>query len=364
MGIFGVIVAQIRNAFTRLKDIGLVSSNRTITLLATSGVAIDELYGGSNKGQESKVLRTTSDLILNALYDRASDILIDPKDANTYTVRIRVDGVIRIIEEFDSETAKSVINSIKAVSGMDIAERRRSQDGAFMASTDNGRNSFRVASAGAMNGEKLAIRVLNVNANRVTLAEVGFSNKQCATLKNLIERPAGMILVCGPTGSGKTTTLYSMLNTMDPYRRNIITIEDPIETVLDNTSQIEVNPKAGITFANSLRSILRQDPDVICVGEIRDEETASIALRSAQTGHLVLATLHCDSNASAIVRLLDLGVSPLMIAEGISSIVSQRLLRLLCKHCKVPAQLSKNKIIELHKQKINHTSICQTQGCE
>ena len=205
--------------------------------------------------------------------------------------------------------------------------------------------------------------MLNENASWITLSDVGFSKKQCDALENLTKKPAGMILICGPTGSGKTTTLYSMLNMMDPYRRNIVTIEDPIETVLKNTSQIEVNAKAGITFANSLRSILRQDPDVICVGEIRDEETASIALRSAQTGHLVLATLHCDSNASAIVRLLDLGVSSLMIAEGVSSIISQRLLRLLCEDCKVQAQLSKNKIIELHKKKINHTSIYQAQGC-
>ena len=154
-------------------------------------------------------------------------------------------------------------------------------------------------------------------------------------LKEAIAKPSGMILMCGPTGSGKTTTLYGMLNEIDLLTRNVITIEDPIEYVLANASQIEINPKADITFAKTLRSVLRQDPDVICVGEIRDEETASIALRAAQTGHLVLATIHSNSNASTLVRLLDLGVSPIIMSSGLNLVISQRLLRCLCKECKV-----------------------------
>jgi type IV pilus assembly protein PilB len=173
-----------------------------------------------------------------------------------------------------------------------------------------------------------------------------------------------MVLICGPTGSGKTTTLYSMLNQIDRYTHNVITVEDPIEAPLAEASQIEINSRAGITFAKSLRSILRQDPDVICVGEIRDEETAEIALRAAQTGHLVLATLHCDSNATAIIRLLDLGISPLLLSSGLSLLVSQRLVRKLCKECKKPAQLSPALAQEFQQKGIDTKLMFEATGCE
>ncbi len=181
--------------------------------------------------------------------------------------------------------------------------------------------------------------MLNQNAGRFTLADVGIPERQRAVISSAISKPSGMVLVCGPTGSGKTTTLYSMLNQIDRCTHNVITVEDPIEAHLPEASQIEINAKADITFAKALRSILRQDPDVICVGEIRDEETAEIALRAAQTGHLVLATIHCDSNATAMIRLLDLGVSPLLLSSGLNLLVSQRLLRRLCAGCRKPAQL-------------------------
>jgi type II secretory ATPase GspE/PulE/Tfp pilus assembly ATPase PilB-like protein len=173
-----------------------------------------------------------------------------------------------------------------------------------------------------------------------------------------------MVLMCGPTGSGKTTTLYAMLNRIDLFTRNVITVEDPIEYVLPNASQIEVNPKADITFAKSLRSILRQDPDVICVGEIRDEETAATALRASQTGHLVLGTIHSDSNASALVRLLDLNVTPLLLSSGLDVLVSQRLVRRLCINCKVPAELSQSQIHDLRKKGINYKNIFRAKGCD
>jgi len=173
-----------------------------------------------------------------------------------------------------------------------------------------------------------------------------------------------MILMCGPTGSGKTTSLYAMLNEIDLYTRNVITVEDPIECVLPHASQIEVNPKAGITFAKSLRSILRQDPDVISVGEIRDEETAEIALRASQTGHLVLATIHSYSNESAMVRLLDLGVTEVLLSSGLDLVISQRLLRRLCSDCKKPAQLTKNQIADFRRKKIDYKHLFRAEGCE
>jgi type II secretory ATPase GspE/PulE/Tfp pilus assembly ATPase PilB-like protein len=173
-----------------------------------------------------------------------------------------------------------------------------------------------------------------------------------------------MILMCGPTGSGKTTTMYAMLNEIDRMTRNVITVEDPIEAVLPQASQIEINPKADITFAKTLRNILRQDPDVICIGEIRDEETAEIALRAAQTGHLVLATVHCDSNAMALIRLLDLGVSPILLSSGLNLLVSQRLMRKLCENCKRPAKLSPALIAEFTKKRISYKGMCEAKGCE
>jgi type II secretory ATPase GspE/PulE/Tfp pilus assembly ATPase PilB-like protein len=222
-----------------------------------------------------------------------------------------------------------------------------------------------VASAGALNGEKLSIRILNQNAERFTLADAGLPERQRAVIASAVCKPSGMVLICGPTGSGKTTTLYSMLNQIDRHTHNVITVEDPIEAPLPEASQLEINPKADITFAKALRSILRQDPDVIVVGEIRDEETAEIALRAAQTGHLVLATIHCDSNATALIRLLDLGVSPLLMSSGITLLLTQRLMRKLCHACRKPAQLSASTVQEFRKKGINMKNIFEAGGgCE
>ena len=336
-----------------------------LKLLDSSGRSLDEVYGhGGKRSASNRTLKKTEEMIENALNRRASDILIDPRDEDIYSIRFRIDGMLQVVDELDDETSKALINSIKAISSMDIAERRRPQDGAFIAKRGDENASFRVASAGALNGEKLSIRVLNQNASRFTLDDTGLSRKQINVLREAIKAPSGMILVCGPTGSGKTTTLYALLNEMDRYTRNVITVEDPIEAVLPEASQIEINAKADITFAKALRSILRQDPDVICVGEIRDEETAEIALRASQTGHLVLATMHCDSNAAAIVRLLDLGISPMLLASGLSVVYSQRLLRCLCESCKEPAELSSAKIREYRRLNIDHSQISGPAGCD
>jgi len=346
-------------------DISGGKKKSAIKLLDSSGRDLKELYGhGKIRRQDSHILDLTEEIIWDSLQDRASDILIDPKSDSEYAIRFRVDGVLREIDRMDANTCQAVINSIKAVANMDISERRRPQDGAFVAKIEEGTVSFRVASAGVLNGEKLSIRVLKQDASAYTLESVGLTEKQRSIIENAISKPSGMILLCGPTGSGKTTTMYAMLNKIDFYTRNVITVEDPIEYVLPNTSQIEVNPKAGITFAKSLRSILRQDPDVIVVGEIRDEETAVIALQASQTGHLVLATVHSNSTASAMIRLLDLSVTPLMMATGLNMIISQRLMRRLCKYCKAPAKLSRNQIMDFEKKKINYANIHEAVGCD
>ena len=339
----------------------------TITLLDSTGTDLSKIYNpGKTSRQTSRILQLTRKIITDAIEQRTSDILIDPNEDSNYTVRFRVDGLLRTIKEHQHDTCKAIINSIKAVSSMDIAEKRRAQDGAFIAKTPDGIVSFRVATAGTRNGEKVSIRILNKDIGLFRLDNIGLTAKQQIIIANTIEKPSGMVLVCGPTGCGKTTTLYGMLSEIDFFTRNIITVEDPVEYILPNTSQIEINPKAGITFASSLRNILRQDPDVICVGEIRDEETAKIALRAAQTGQLILATIHSNSTAGALIRLLDLGVTPLLLSAGLNLIVSLRLVRKLCNNCKTPAEVTAIQGHEFRKRGINYRNIFQAAeyGCD
>ncbi|MHC4226233.1 MAG: GspE/PulE family protein [Planctomycetota bacterium] len=366
-GIFETIRQQVKQVVAGMRSARLRRDTKdsTIKLLDSSGRSINEIYGhGDARRQESHILELTEQIIANAIEHRASDILIDPVDELTSTIRLRIDGVLRTVKTLKAEICKAVVNSIKAVSSMDISEKRRPQDGAFIAKKGEMTASFRVASAGVLSGEKLSIRVLNQDAGAFSLSEAGFSEKQCSIIQRAVSKPSGMVLMCGPTGSGKTTTMYAMLNEIDAFTRNVITVEDPIEAVLPKASQIEINPKADITFAKTLRSVLRQDPDVICVGEIRDEETAEIALRASQTGHLVLATVHSDSNAAALVRLMDLGVSPLLLSSGLSLLVSQRLLRLLCERCKQPAQLTKSLIQEFRLKGIDSANMFDAEGCK
>lgn len=366
-GIFETLSQQVKEAAANMRTTTFASHKKhsVLKLLNSSGRSIKEIYGhGDRKQKGNRILDLTEQTVADALDRKASDILIDPVDELTYTIRLRVDGVLTTVKQLRAETCKAIVNSIKAVSSMDISEKRRPQDGAFIAKRGNITASFRVASAGALSGEKLSIRILNKDASKFALAETGFTKKQCQTIRNAVIKPSGMILMCGPTGSGKTTTMYAILNEIDRFTRNVITVEDPIESTLRDASQIEINPKAGITFAKTLRSVLRQDPDVICVGEIRDEETAEIALRASQTGHLVLATVHCDSNTAALIRLMDLGVSPLLLSSGLSALVSQRLLRKLCEHCKKPAQLTKAMILELREKRIDHKHMFEAVGCK
>ncbi|MCK4628248.1 MAG: type II/IV secretion system protein [Sedimentisphaerales bacterium] len=336
-----------------------------IVLLDSSGRSLSEVYGRSRDDRRhTEILELTEEIIGDAVLLSASDILIDPINSTTGTVRFRIDGMLRTTYEFDLGMCTSIVNSIKAISGMDIAEKRRPQDGAFIAKMVEGSISFRVASAGVLHGEKLSIRILNQISGPMDIKELGFSESQHKTIHEMTYRSSGMVLVCGPTGSGKSTTMYAILRCLDFNTKNVITIEDPIEYVLPQASQIEINTKANITFANTLRSVLRQDPDVICVGEIRDDETAAMALQASQTGHLVFATLHSSSNATALVRLLDLGVKPLLVSSALDLIISQRLVRKLCNHCKVAANLNDSQIINLKDRHIDPNTIMSPKGCK
>jgi len=337
-----------------------------IELLDASGKSFAEVYGSQRKDEKltTEIVDMTKSIILEAIRQEASDILIDPKSDDIYSVRYRVDGFLRTVNQIKADKCNAVVNSIKALSAMDIAEKRRPQDGSFMARIPQGNVHFRVASSGVLGGEKLSLRVLNQAAGILPLDRIGFSKENFRLISDIISQPSGMVLVCGPTGSGKTTSLYAMLGAIDFYTRNVVTVEDPIEYMLDCASQIEVNVKANITFANALRSILRQDPDVICVGEVRDAETAGMALQASQTGHLVLATLHSSSNLAALVRLIDLGIKPLLLSSALSVIISQRLVRRLCDQCKTNAELTPEHARSIERKGINPEAVMEAVGCK
>jgi len=362
------VVATFGHAIDVIKRTRIAGArgSSSLILLDPSGKSINEVYGSKSNDKNDDAKRTVAvaeRLIGDAVDMLASDILINPAENNEYDIRFRVDGVLSPYKKIESGICGAVVNSIKAISGMDISEKRRPQDGAFIAKVPDGTVSFRVASAGILHGEKLSIRILNQKLAPQTLPEIGMDEQTCQIVRNVLAKESGMILICGPTGSGKSTTLYAMLREIDFYTRNVITIEDPVEYVLAGAGQIEVNPKADITFAKALRSILRQDPDVICIGEIRDEETASIALKASQTGHMVLATLHSSSNNASLVRLLDLGISPLLMASGLDLVISQRLVRKLCNDCKTIAQLSEAQINALQQRNIDPSTIYAPVGC-
>ena len=281
------------------------------------------------RNEQTPAVRLASSIIYAASRKRASDIHIEPQAQST-TVRIRVDGVLRELMHVPSELQTSLVSRVKILADMDIAERRVPQDGRFLVQIAQRSLDFRVSTLPTQYGEKVVMRLLDAAAASISFTDLGFSEEDSSALQDALSRPQGMLLVTGPTGSGKTTTLYAALNVVRSPMVNIITIEDPIEYKIEEVNQVQVNPKAGLTFANSLRSMLRQDPNIIMVGEIRDGETAEIAMQAAQTGHLVLSTLHTNDAISAVTRLLDLNMPAYLVASSVTGIVAQRLVRKLC----------------------------------
>ena len=276
---------------------------------------------------------SAKELIYDAILRRATDVHLEPKEEEL-AIRLRIDGVMYPTEPFDRPTGDALVNIFKVLSAMDITERRRAQDGSFGAELENREIDFRVATQGTREGEKMVIRILDQANSVSTLAKLGMRKQLTERIENVIHEPHGLFLCCGPTGAGKSTTLYCCLNEIDSYQKNIITIEDPVEYKMDGVTQIEINTKADQTFAGSLRSVLRQDPDVVMLGEIRDGETARIACQAANTGHMVFSTVHANDTITALLRLIDLEVDPSMLATSISGILGQRLARRLCPQCK------------------------------
>lgn len=282
---------------------------------------------------DAPVISIVDSLISQAIKERASDIHIEPMD-KAVRVRLRIDGVLRELINFPLYTHASIVSRLKIMSEMDIAEKRLPQDGRIKFQEAGREIDLRVSTLPTILGEKIVLRILDKKSVIVDIAGLGFSKDNLKRYQSLYNQSYGMILVTGPTGSGKTTTLYSTLTGINSPGKNIITVEDPVEYRLDGINQVQVNYKAGVTFANGLRSILRQDPNVIMVGEIRDGETADIAIRAALTGHLVLSTLHTNDAPGAVSRLIDMGIEPFLVASSVLGVVAQRLVRVICPECK------------------------------
>lgn len=313
---------------------------------------IDDDYYENNEDQEEDIGQSVGDkpavqlanLIFNqAVRNAASDVHIEPQE-KSLRIRFRIDGVLHEVMQPPGRLHPSLVSRIKVIAGMDIANRRSPQDGRTSLKVDGKVVDFRVASLPSAYGEKLTLRLLDRSSRMITLPELGFPETHLKKFRRSINKPHGCVLVTGPTGSGKTTTLYAALAELNTIEKHIITVEDPIEYRLNGINQVQVNPRAGLTFASGLRSILRNDPDIIMIGEIRDRETARIAIESALTGHLVLSTLHTNDASGAITRLADMEIEPYLTASSVIAVLAQRLVRVLCTVCRQPYTITRNEL--------------------
>lgn len=307
----------------------------------TNTESADLIKLGENKenNTEPTIITLVNNLIEEGVSQGASDIHVEAFPQKI-KVRFRIDGVLKAVGTLNKETWNGVITRLKILGGCDIAEHRQPQDGAFTTIHDGRQIDVRLSIMPTIHGEKIVLRLLDQKKFLVSVDELGFSNAQKRLLKEIMAAPHGMLLVCGPTGSGKTTTLYSLLNGMDPQMQNIITIEDPVEFQMEDINQIQVNEKVGLDYANGLRAILRQDPNVIMVGEIRDEDTAETAIRAAITGHLVLSTIHTNNAIASINRLMDMKIPLYLLSAALRGVISQKLIRRLCPNCRKKALAS------------------------
>lgn len=347
-----------------IDDIGIITGMTVQPYLSTHAhisTAIDKLYGKSqanaiaeqfmkeqgagddadnaeeNKRQEdvdnSPVVKLVNNIIEGGVRQRASDIHIEPFEYNV-RIRYRIDGVLREIISYDRALYAAIIARLKVISGMDISEKRKPQDGRITITVDRREYDIRVSNLPTVFGEKVVMRLASKEGFKRDKKDLGLSPTDLVKFDNILRNPHGIILVTGPTGSGKSTTLYTALSELASDEVNIITVEDPVEANVDNVNQVQVNVKADLTFASALRSILRQDPDIIMIGEIRDGETAEIAVKASITGHLVVSTLHTNSTAASISRLIDMGIEPYLLGDSLVGIIAQRLVRRLCPECK------------------------------
>ena len=345
--------AQLRKAIQRyyhlsepLQEILEKMSGGHVEIVESIEVSSQDVEEAVKRGESPPIIRMVNSILIHAVKTRASDIHIEPRERSVL-IRERVDGLLRDVFQLPKWVQGAVTSRIKIMSRMDIAEKRIPQDGRIKVRMQGRELDLRVSTLPTQYGEKIVIRVLDTQAAVLKLEEIGLSEKDYQRVRGIVERPQGIVLVTGPTGSGKSSTLYAIINHIKTEIINIVTLEDPIEYELSGVNQVAINEKTGLTFAYGLRSILRQDPDVIMVGEMRDAETANIAVQSSMTGHLVLSTLHTNTAIAAITRLKNLGLQSYMIASSLNGIIAQRLVRKLCERCKEPYTPSKEDLIKI-----------------
>lgn len=320
-----------------------------------------------NLSKEAPIIRLTDVIVKQGILAKASDIFIEPME-KTLRIRYRVDGIIREVDRMSKVFHFPIVSRIKIISTLDISEHRLPQDGRFKIVLEDKREvDLRVSILPAALGENVVLRILDKNAAMLDVSKLGFNPSALETLKQCSQKPHGMILSCGPTGSGKTTTLYSILKFVDSPEKNIITVEEPVEYQMKGITQVNVRPEVGLTFGSSLRSILRQDPDIIMIGEIRDFETLDIAVKAALTGHLVLSSLHTTTAAGSIIRIMNMGVEPFLICSSVIVVIAQRLLRRLCAKCKTAYQVPEAVVQKVGLTRLGldrETPLFKPKGCK
>ncbi len=319
-------------------------SGLEVELAAAEEEVAEEVVAGLDEAAQRPAVQLANAIFNQAVWASASDVHIEPLE-KSLRVRFRIDGVLHNILQPPRHLHASLVSRIKVMANMDIAERRVPQDGRFTLRVEGKTIDVRVASLPGSYGEKLTLRLLDRSVRLISLEELGFPPEVLANYRKVMRRPYGLILVTGPTGSGKSTTLYATLSALNTPEKHVVTVEDPVEYRLDGVNQIQINPRAGLTFATGLRSILRNDPDIIMVGEIRDRETARIAVEAALTGHLVLSTLHTNDAAGAVTRLGDMGIEPFLTASSLVAVVGQRLVRVLCPQCAQSYELGREELL-------------------
>ena len=364
--IFIAAEEKIEKAINRLHNKGenyvddLLGSLEPETIEYTSSEDLEQL---KDMASEAPIIRLVNIILSRAIEQGASDVHIEPFDKRV-TVRYRIDGVLKEVETLPKGVLPAVISRVKIMSKLNIAERRLPQDGRIKLNIAGKKIDLRVATLPTLFGEGVVMRILDQGSVNLDLKTLGFPPGILPAFERLITSSHGMILVTGPTGSGKTTTLYAALQKINSPEAKIITIEDPIEYVLPGVNQIQINPQAGLTFASGLRSIVRQDPDIVLVGEIRDLETAEVAIQAALTGHLVFSTLHTNDAASTVTRLLDMGIKDYLVASSVIGIMAQRLVRTICPHCKEPYPLPAALLKAMGLESDGKVSFYRGRGCD
>lgn len=335
--------------------------NRTLEALGVNSVAGNDVVLENNQ-EQTPMVQLVNQILGSAVFQHASDIHIDPLD-DKLLIRYRVDGVLDTVKELPITLLNQIVSRIKVMSGMDITETRIPQDGRIQTSINNRNIDLRISTLPTVRGEKIVMRILDLSSNQKGIDSLGLSTLEAKKIHKMISHPNGIILVSGPTGSGKTTTLYACLNELNHPDVNIITVEDPVEIRTEGVNQVQVNSKINMTFANALRSILRQDPNIIMIGEIRDVETAQIAIRASLTGHLVLSTIHTNDALKTITRLQDMNIEPFLISSSLTGVVSQRLVRKLCEECSVEDTLSSHEQKYFDQYHIEAKHVHRAKGC-